>query len=59
MSPEKIAGGARAVKVPMVGGVLESLREIPIVLPKKAKEKGYGFYKVLTVHGNLGVDGGG
>ena len=33
MAPEKIAGGARAVKVPTVSGVQESLLIVPIVLP--------------------------
>ena len=57
MVPEKIAGGARAVKVLTVSGVQESLQTMPIILPKKTR-KGHTFYEVLTVHGNLGAAGG-
>ena len=59
MAPENNCwgGGARAVKVPIVSGVRESLQTILIVLPKRLK-KGHGFYEMPTVHGNLGADGG-
>ena len=40
MAPEKIAGGARAVKVQAVDGVQESLQTMPIVLPPKNSKKG-------------------
>ena len=41
MPPEKIAGGggARAVRVPTVSGVLESLHTMPIVLPPTKSKK--------------------
>ena len=59
MAPENNCwGGARAVKVPTVSGVQESLQTMPIVLSKKLKTKGHGFYEVPTVHRNLGADGG-
>ena len=45
MTPEKNCWGARAVKVPTVSGVQESLQIMPIVLPsKKSKNKGPVFY---------------
>ena len=45
MTPEKNCWGARAVKVPTVSGVQESLQTMPIVLPsKKSKNKGPVFY---------------
>ena len=53
----KLLGGARAVEVPIVRGVRDSLQTIPIVLPKKTK-KGHGFYEVPTLHGNFRADGG-
>ena len=37
--PEKIAMGARDVKVPIVSSVKESLQTIPIVLPPKKSLK--------------------
>ena len=50
MAPERVAGGggwgARAVKVPTVRGVQESLKTMPIVLPpKKSKKKVPDFRK--------------
>ena len=58
MAPEKNCWGARAVKVPTVSGVQESLQAMPIVLPPKKSKKGPGFYEVPTMHGNLRADGG-
>ena len=45
MAPERNCRGARAVKVPIVRGVRESLQTIPIVLPKKTKIKVTDFMK--------------
>ena len=59
MGPEKNCWGARAVKVPTVSGVQESLQTMPIVLPpRKSKKDNARFYDVPTVHENLGTDGG-
>ena len=52
-----LGGGDRAVKVPIVSAVRESLQTIPIVLSKKTKGQGHGFYEVPTVHANLGANG--
>ena len=59
MVPEKIAWGARAVKVPTGSGVQESLQTMPIVLPpKKSKKQGPGIYEVPTMHGSSFADRG-
>ena len=55
---KKSWGGTRAVKVPIGNGVQESLQTMPIVLLKKTRKKGHGFYRVPTVHGSLGANGG-
>ena len=39
MAPEYNCWGARVVKVPTLSGVQESLQTMPIVLPKKTKNK--------------------
>ena len=61
MAPEKNCWGARAVKVPTVGGIQESLQKMPIVLPPKevkTEKEGPGFYEVPTMHRNLGAERG-
>ena len=50
MVPENKCWGVRAVKVPTVRGVQESLQTMSIVLPKKTKKKGHGLYEVPTLH---------
>ena len=44
-----LGGGERAVKAAIESGVRESLQTIPIVLPKKTKQKGHEFYEVPMV----------
>jgi len=58
MVPENNCWGARAVKVPTVRGVQESLQTMSIALPKKTKKKGHGFYEVPTLRGKLGATRG-
>ena len=64
MAPEKDCRGARAVKVPTVSDVQESLQTMPIVCLSyylkrlERKRKSRGCYEVPTVHENLGADEG-
>ena len=59
MVPEKNCWmRARAVKVPTVSGVQESLQTMLIVLLPKKSKKNPEFYEVPTMYGNLGTNGG-